>query len=100
MDKTPKEMNDLDTDGLVGKRFKRKIGASFLTSTPMKKKKTLLKCEDCLNLSKQCTACRIIQKIEETHANSHEEHDTLDTLMDNDEDFLATGQAAPAAKYF
>ena len=99
MDDTSEIVNDLDTDTFVGKGFKENIGTSFCTSTPMKKQKHLLKCKDCLNLSEQCTACRIIQKIEETHVNSYEDVD-LDTPKDNDEDFLATGQDAPAAKYF
>ena len=40
------------------------------TSTPVKKQNSLLKCEDCLNIS-QCTACRIIQQIEERHELMH-----------------------------
>ena len=64
--------NDLDTKTFVGKEFKENIDNSFLTSTPLKNRKHLLKCEDCLNLSEQCTACRIIQTIEETHASQHE----------------------------
>ena len=87
----------MDSDTLVGKGFKENIETSFCTSTPLKNRKQLLKCKDCLNLS-QCKACRIIQQIEETHTNQHE-GDHEDKLEDNDEDFLATGQAAPAAKY-
>ena len=90
--------NDVDTDTYVGKEFKENIENSFFTSTPLKNRKHLLKCEDCLNLSVQCTACRIIQQIEERHATSHEDVHQ-DTLNDNDDDFLATGKAAPAAKY-
>ena len=43
----------------------------FCTSTPIKKQNILLKCEDCLNIS-QCTACRIIQQIEERHKIMHQ----------------------------
>ena len=42
------------------------------TTTPVKNQKLLLKCEDCLNLS-QCTACRIIQQIEERHGDVRED---------------------------
>ena len=44
------------------------------TSTPVKKQNHFQKCEDCedcLNLS-QCTACRIIQQVEERHEIMHE----------------------------
>ena len=88
-------VNDLDTPG---KDLKENIEASFCTSTPLKNQKHLLKCKECLNMSEQCIACRIIQRIEETHANPHEDVDQ-DTLNDNYEDFLATGHAALAAKY-
>ena len=43
-------LNDLDSDTLVGKGFKENIETSFCTSTPLKNRKQLLKCKDCLYL--------------------------------------------------
>ena len=78
---TSEKVNEMDTDEYFGERFRTNIETAFCTSTPMKSQRKLIKYEDCLDISEQCTASKIIQKIEDKHAYPH-----VGTFDDNEED--------------
>ena len=63
-DETSRVLNDKKSDTSDYKGFKIN---PFCTSTPLKNRIPLIKCEDCLNRSSQCTACKIIQQIEDRY---------------------------------
>ena len=69
-DETSRVLNDKKSDTSDYKGFKVN---SFCTSTPLKNRIPLIKCEDCLNCSSQCTACKIIQQIEDRFDDIHED---------------------------
>ena len=83
LEKITEKINKTDRDIFKPTKFDVNSDKSFCTSTPQKKKITLLlQCEECLNQS-QCIDC-LIKHYEEERRWWHP---------------LATWQAAPAAKY-